>query len=104
MVGNWPLCCRGCDVVNSRPPHRTNARLKILAFARRAARRGHARMALLQLSSLGGPFEQSLHLTDRPRVQGIRGANGADALSNASYLRRNKEAGATNSEVRLPGR
>src|ERR1700675_614527 len=44
-------------------------------------------MALLHLPSLGGPSWQSLHHTTRACVQGIRDANGADALPNASDLR-----------------
>jgi hypothetical protein len=44
-------------------------------------------MALLHLPSLGGPSWQSLHHAARACVQGIRYANGADALPNASDLR-----------------
>src|SRR5260370_36222603 len=44
-------------------------------------------MALLHIPSLGGPSWQSLHHTARACIQGIRDANGADALSNASDLR-----------------
>jgi hypothetical protein len=44
-------------------------------------------MALLRLPSLGGPSGQSLHHAPRARLQRIRGANGANALPNASDLR-----------------
>src|SRR5882724_11991035 len=56
--------------------------------ASRAPRRDHAEMALLQLRSLDGPSEQSAHPADCARIQGIRGTNGAKALSGPSNIRK----------------
>src|ERR1700730_632245 len=57
-------------------------------------------MALLHLPSLGGPSRQPLHPAAGARVQGIRGTDGTDTLSNASDLRTDIEVCQT--RVRKP--
>jgi len=54
-----------------------------------APRRDHAEMALLQLRSFDGPSGQSAHPADCARIQGIRGTNGAKALSGPSNITKN---------------
>ena len=55
--------------------------------ARRAACRAHAGVALPRLRSLGGPSRQQAYPATGAHVQGVRGANGANALSHASDVK-----------------
>ncbi len=54
--------------------------------ARWTARRSDAELALPHRQPLRGPSRQTVHAASGARIQGIRGANGADALPHPPYL------------------